>query len=59
MPSPADIKVSNARFALEQAVKLGYAHKEPTVIQNAATFRDFLNEGLPTEAERQATGFSA
>jgi hypothetical protein len=56
MATPEEIELSNRRFAVEQAVKLGYAYGEPKPLETAHTFFNFLQES-PSASPKQATGF--
>ncbi len=58
MPTSNELRISNSRFALEQAVKLRSAQKdrETSIIDDAGVFRDFLNESV-VDAVEFPTGF--
>lgn len=56
MATPAEIDTTNRRLALQMAVQLGYSYKEPTPIDNARAFLEFLNEA-DVAPEKPPTGF--
>lgn len=56
---PSEIEMSNRRFAIESAVKLGIPSdgNHSVVIENTKAFFDFLQENSQYEPP-QSTGFS-